>query len=272
MGLWVRALLLLSALAGGAVAAHEDLEIQIARLSRQIELEPGRAILHFRRGELHRMHEDWKAARADLERAASCDPEMAVVDLALGRLANQSGDPGRAKASLDRFLAREPGHGEALIERARARARLGDRAGAVEDYSLGLTRLEEPRPENFIERSEILRSEGRRDEALRGLEEGLRKIGPVLPLQLALIDLELEVGKVDAALARLEDVARTSERQDLWLARRGDILVRAGRAPEAARAFRAALASIEALPSGRRKTKFTQDLESRVRAALETIK
>jgi tetratricopeptide (TPR) repeat protein len=252
-----------------ASPAHEDLEIQISRLSRQIEREPDRAILYFRRGELHRMHEDWKAAREDLQRAAVRDPEMAAVDLALGRVCNQTGDAAGAKAALDRFLALRPEHAEGLIERARARAQLGDRPGAVKDYSSAIDRMEEPWAQNFLERSEVLRSDGRLDEAIRGLEEGLRRIGPALPIQLALIDLELEGGRVDAALARLDAVSAASERKDLWLVRRGEILRGAGRSGEAERAFKAAIAAIESLPAGRRRTRFTQDLELKARAQLE---
>ena len=259
-------LLLLSFLAS---PVHEDFEIQISRLSRQIEREPDRAILYFRRAELHRMHEDWKAAREDLQRAAVRDPEMAAVDLALGRVCNQTGDAAGAKVALDRFLARRPDHAEGLIERARARAQLGDRPGAVKDYTAAIERMEEPWAQNFLERSEVLRSDGRLDEAIRGLEEGLRRIGPALPIQLALLDLELEDGRVDAALARLDAVSAASERKDLWLVRRGEILRRAGRSVEAVRAFKAAIAAIEALPAARRRTKFTQDLELKARAALE---
>jgi tetratricopeptide (TPR) repeat protein len=268
LGIGIRTLLFGAALAASG-AAHEDLLVQIDRISRQIEQEPGRAVLYFRRGELRRMHEDWAAAREDLERAATLDPALAAADLALGRLGNQSGDPRRAKASLDRFLAREPDHGEALIERARARVLLGEGSSAVEDFTRGLRCLEAPRPEHYIERADVLRSQGRLDEALKGLEEGLGRIGAALSLQLALIDLELETSKIDAALARLEEVARSSDRKDLWLARRGDILRQAGRKAEARSAFTAALASIEALPAARRKTRFTKDLELKVLAGLE---
>lgn len=268
LGIGIRTLLLGAALAASA-SAHEDLLVQIERITRQIEAEPDRAILYFRRGELRRMHEDWVAARADLERAAALDPALAAVDLALGRLGNQSGDPRRAKASLDRFLAREPDHGEALIERGRARVLLGERGAAIEDFTRGLRTLEAPRPENYLERADVLRSEGRLDEALKGLEEGLGRVGAALPLQLALLDLELEMSRVDAALARLEGIARASDRKDLWLARRGDILRQAGRKHEARSAYAAALTSIEALPAARRKTRFTQDLEAKVRSGLE---
>lgn len=268
LGIGIRTLLLGAALAASG-AAHEDLLVQIDRLTGQIEKEPGRAILYFRRGELRRMHEDWGAAREDLERAAALDPALAAADLALGRLANRSGDPRRAKASLDRFLAREPDHGEALIERGRARVLLGERSAAVEDFTRGLRTLETPRPENYLERADVLRSEGRLDEALKGLEEGLGRVGSALPLQLALLDLELELSKVDAALARLEEIARASDRKDLWLVRRGEILRQAGRKGEARSAYSAALACIEALPAARRKTRFTKDLELKVQAGLE---
>jgi tetratricopeptide (TPR) repeat protein len=257
-------LLLLSLL-----GAHEDLELQISRITKQIEQEPARAILYFRRAELHRLHEDWPAAREDLARAAARDPELAAVDLALGRVCNLSGDFEAARSALDRFVARRPDHAEARIERARARARLGDRTGAVEDYTAALSRMEEPWAQNYLERSEVLRAGGKLDDAIRGLEEGVRKIGPALPLMLALLDLELETGRMDAALKRLETIAAAAERKDLWLVRRGEILRQAGRDAEARKAFQAAVASIDALPVSRRKTRFTQDLELRARNGLE---
>ena len=262
-------LLVLLPLIGGTASAHEDVLIQIERITLQMRQEPARAVLYFRRGELHRMHQDWTEARQDLERAVELDPALSAAVLALGRLGNQCGDARYAKKYLDRFLAAEPDHGEALMERGRANAQLGDAAQAVDDFNRGLEHLETVRPENFIERADVLRSQRRQEEALRGLEEGVRRLGPALPLQLVLVDLEIEMARIDAALARLDAIARTSERQDLWLVRRGEILRQAGRRGEAHRAFASAIASIEALPDARRRTKFTRDLESTARAGLE---
>lgn len=255
----------------GGVPVHEDLLDQIARLTRQIEQQPDRAALYFRRGELHRIHEDWPAARQDLERARTLDPELTAADLAIGRVHNGAGEFRRAREALDRFLSRRPDHAEGLIERARARAKLGEAAGAVEDYTKAIARMEEPWAENYIERSEALRSDGRIDEAIRGLEEGLRKIGPAVPILLALLDLELEAGRIPAALGRVDALAARSDRKDLWLVRRGEILARAGRTREAEQAYAGALSSIEALPAARRRTKFTRELELRAKAGLEAI-
>jgi tetratricopeptide (TPR) repeat protein len=255
----------------GGVPVHEDLLVQIARLTRQIEQQPDRAALYFRRGELHRLHEDWAAAREDLERARALDGELTAADLALGRACNGAGDFRGAREALDRFLSRRPDHAEGLIERARARARLGDPSGGVEDYTKAISRMEEPWAANYIERSELLRSAGRIDEGIRGLEEGLRKVGPAVPILLALLDLELEAGRIDAALGRVDAIAASADRKDLWRVRRGEILAQAGRTREAEQAYALAVASIEALPAARRRTKFTRDLERRAKAGLEEM-
>jgi len=259
------------AVACGVVPVHEDLLDQIARLTRQIGQQSDRAALYFRRGELHRLHEDWAAAREDLERARALDPELTAADLAIGRACNGAGEFRRAREALDRFLSRRPDHAEGLIERARARARLGEKAGAAEDYTKAISLMEEPWAANYIERSELLRSDGRIDEAIRGLEAGLRKIGPAVPILLALLDLELEAGRIEAALGRVDAVAASSDRQDLWMVRRGEIYARAGRTREARQAYAGALASIEALPAARRRTKFTLELERRAKAGLEAM-
>jgi len=74
---------------------------------------------------------------------------------------------------------------------------------------------------------------------------------------------------VDPALARLTAITATSDRKDLWLVRRGEILRQAFRRAEAHRAFGEAIAAIEALPVSRRRTKFTRDLELKARAGWE---
>ena len=253
--------------------AHEGLDLQIARATKEIEARPDDAELYLQRGELHRLHEDWAAAKADYDRAEKLDPKMAGVDLARGRLWLSAGDAKEAKKCLDRFLAREPGSAPGLIERGRSLVRLGRRLEGVEDYTRALAGADRHKPEWYLERAEALRAEGptRLEEAVRGLDEGIRKLGPVVSLRLLAIDLDLESKRYDAALSRVEEIARQAERKDPWLVRRGEILRQAGRNPDAREAFLAALASIEALPPSRRAAKYTQELETKARAALEVI-
>jgi len=122
----------------------------------------------------------------------------------------------------------------------------------------------------YIERAQTLAAAGIefRDEALRGLDEGMEKLGPLITLQLAALDLELAQKRYDRALARLERIAAGSPRKETWLARRGEIMEQAGRKTEAHESYAAALAAIETLPPHRRRVKATTEMETRLRAAL----
>lgn len=247
------------------LCGHGDLDDQIAEATRRIERSPRDASLWLRRGELHRFHEDWSAALADLRRAAEIDPAMEVVDLAIAKTWLKAGDAAKAREALDRFLGRQPGHADALSERGRALASLGLRKEAEADFTRAIGLLAEPRPENYLERARVQPA----DRALAGIEEGLRRLGSVVTLELAALDLELEARNFDAALARLARLAEASPRKETWLARRGEILREAGRPGEAREAFAAALAAIETLPAVRRGAKSVVELEKRVRGALE---
>src|SRR5439155_1154328 len=148
---------------------------------------------------------EWDAAYADYDRALALAPDLAVIDLARGRLFLDSGWPLSARAVLDRFLSRQPHYAEALILRARALTRLNLRLAAAQDYGRAIEFSPEPGPDLFIERAQVLAAEGNDSfpSALQGLDEGIRKLGPLVTLQLFAIDVELKQKNIDGALARL---------------------------------------------------------------------
>ena len=98
------------------------------------------------------------------------------------------------------------------------------------------------------------------EEAIRSLDEGIARIGSVVTLHLRALALEESLGRIDAAAARLEQLAAESERRESWLKRRGDLFARAGRAVEARAAYSAALAAIDSLPEWLRAAADTQKL------------
>ena len=248
--------------------AHEGLHEQIAAVTAQIKREPKNASLYLKRGALHRLHRDWDLAFADFRRAEQLNPRLDEVKLGRGRAYFEAEKPQQARVWLDRFLAASPNHVDALITRARVLVKLNLPIPAATDYSLAIAQLAKPKPEYYIERAEALVAGGRDDEALVGIDEGIKRLGSIVTLQLFAIDLELSRRSYDAALSRLQQISAQSPRKEGWLARRGDILLLAGRGDEAREAFKAALAAIEALPPYHRTKKATVELERRVRAAL----
>ena len=269
MRLGITCLLLLLA-APWPARAHADLLLQIEEATRRIEREPQNGELYLRRGELHRAHQDWDAAEADYDRARSLDGQLAVVDLARGKMYLEAGWPLSALVALDRFVAGHTNHSDALVTRARTLVKLGRYGEATRDYNQSIAHAARPQPEIYLERSQALMAGGEAhlEEALQGLKEGMRKLGPLVTLQLFAIDVELKQKRVDAALSRLDRVAAQSPRKETWLARRGEILQQAGRAKEASEAYQAALRAMAALPPSRRQVPAIAELEKRVRQSL----
>jgi tetratricopeptide (TPR) repeat protein len=253
------------------VAAHTDIHEQIVAVTERIQQDPNNAALYLKRGELHRSHQDWDAALADYERAIQIDPDLSVVDLARGNLWLEAGQPKLAKIALDRFLAKQPTHAKALATRARALAQLGQGIAAAKDFTQAIGQSLNPAPEYYLERAQALASVGEEyiDQALQGLDEGITKLGPLVTLQLLAIDLELKKKRYDAALARLEEVAAQSQRKEMWLIRRGEIMEQAGRGREAYEAYAQALVAIESLPARHRQIKAMVEQEARLRAILK---
>ena len=248
--------------------AHEGLHEQIAAITAKIKRDPKNASLYLQRGELHRLHRDWSRAATDYDRAARLQPGLTIVDLARGKMLFESGRFQRSKLVLDRFLRQQPNHFEGLTTRARVLAKLGSTAAAVNDFTRAIA--QSPDPELYLERAETISRKGTHiAEALRGLDEGINRLGPIVTLQLPAIELELRRQNYERALSRLDLIAAQSERKETWLVRRGEILKLAGRDEEARAAFNAALIAIESLPPARRQSKAVTALQARARSALK---
>jgi tetratricopeptide (TPR) repeat protein len=253
--------------------AHGDLHGQIESVSVQIEKDPQNADLYLRRGELHRLHSDFPKAAADFDKAAALRPDWPQAEIAKSRLALTTGNFEAAVSGMDRLLPKHPEYPEGWLIRARARTRLGNHAGAATDYSEIVKRVDRPEPDIFLERAAALTAAGSDhfEDALRGLEEGLTKLGPVITLDLAALDLELKLERTEEALRRIDRLAAGSKRQETWLNRRGEILAQVGRTDEARAAFGKALEAIAALPQHIQTTQATTELRKGITASIAKL-
>ncbi len=246
-------------LLGAPVQGHDGLREQITALTAQMTRQPSRADLYLRRGDLHRAAGDLADARADLDHAATLDATQPGLPLAWARLQLDERRPSDAVASATRALAAQPSNTAALRLRAQAYVQLHQREQAVAD----LTRVIElaPVPDTVLERARLLEEEpADLDEALAGIEDGLRRIGPVVTLQLEAIDLERRLRRFDAALRRIDAVTAQAPRKEAWLARRGALLEDAHRTTDALAAYRSALDAVNTLPPHARTTRATSAL------------
>lgn len=254
--------------------AHADLIVQLEEMTKLLQKDPRNIELYFRRGELHRVHQDWPAAQADFDRILALDPGNKEVDYSMGRLMADSGWPVTALGHLDRFIVNHPKHAEARSTRARLLTHLGMRIAGADDFSAAIQLSAEPGPELFIEQAQTLSSLSPEyvSKAVQTLDDGIKRIGPLVTLQLLAIDLELKRTNFNAALERVDSVAQRSPRKETWLARRAEILEKAGRPAEARQAYEAALSALNTLPPVRRNVPAMAQLEKRIRGQIEALK
>lgn len=251
--------------------AHGSLEEQIASVTKEIVAHPDDASLYVRRGELHRYDGHTRAALADFEQALRLDPSIAEAHLGRGRTLLAANRPRAAQQALREFVRLRPSDPEGHIALARSFQKLARPGDASEEYSRAIALLPRPGPDVFVERARALAAAGRVAEAVHSVDDGLAKLGPIIALQTVAIDLEVRRKNWDAALARLDRAAAPFARRETWLARRGEILVAAGRPQDARAAFAAALASIDSLPERLKRTRAVSRLEENVRRSVAAL-
>jgi len=255
------------ALSPFSARAHGDFQARVAAASARIEAQPS-VDDYVARSALLRRHGDLSAALADLERAERLDPTRVDVGLHRGRLALAAGHPEQAVEPLERLLAETPNHPEANLALARVLARLGRSRAAADHYTRAIENTPVAIPARYLERADALLAAGEPATALDGLDEGLERLGPIIALATRAIEIERAQGRVDAALARLDQLASLASRQETWLVRRAEILEEAGRHGEARVAWAAALTEIGRLPKRARETRAITQLEAHARDGL----
>jgi predicted Zn-dependent protease len=226
--------------------AHEESTARMAELDTLIAAMPDQPILRVRRADFHTEHGAWAAAEADLREATRLDHRLPELAPSLARFHFGTGRFGEARRQLDRALDAQPNNAELLVLRARATSRLGDPQTARFDYDRAIALISSPPPELFLERAALPLPA---DRLLTGIDEGLATVGPVIALLERALQLELELGRFDAALARIDAMTASMENKAPWIRRRGDILLAAGREEEARDAYAAALAELHRLPA-----------------------
>jgi tetratricopeptide (TPR) repeat protein len=210
----------------------------------------------------------WREAMADLEMAARLDAQNPQYDLRRADLAFSAGDFVRALDFIELYLLRHDYSTEAGLIQARAYVALGQVQRAADSYRAALDNLagfdSRPMPEWYIEFADTLMLDGKAQDALQVLQQGIDRLGALSVFLVKAAELEVELGLYDSALARIDQLLNQAQRKDLWLARRADILSRAGREDEARETYGQAYAALKNLPARLQNLPVSRELADRL--------
>ncbi len=237
---------------GVAAHAHQSLDELERALGEEATKRPDDPAVYVDRGKLMLQAKRFDEALVAFEHAAEHGADPDVVAGARGRVFLEAGWPRMATVEFDRVLARRPDAYGVLYDRGEAWLALGDPDRAARDFGAAIAGMRSPRPEQVFAYRDALLAAGRRADAVGALDAGIARLGPVAALELAAVDLEVELERWDAALRRLDRLLAKTPAQPAWAARRGEILQKAGREADAQRAYVSALAMIDARPADRR--------------------
>lgn len=251
-------------------AAHGPGQHEILEITEQLAAGGDRAELYAKRSRIYQNNEMWEQAMSDLEMAARMDPQNERYDLESAGLLYSAGDYLRALDFIELYLLRHDNSTEAALIQARSYRALGQIPQAVNSYQAALDALPgfegRPMPEWYIEFADTLLLDGKTDDALQILQQGIEQLGELGVFQVKAAGLEVELGLYDSALARIDQLLNQAQRKDLWLARRADILSRAGREDEARQTYGQAYASLKNLPARLQNLPVSRELAERLQA------
>ena len=246
---------------------------KLTELSAEIAKQPANAALLLRRAELHDQRGDFESALADLDLAAALPQGTQPANVAAAELLYRQQQFAAALERLDTALRIDASDPRALRAKGRTLVALRrlEQAAAVQRRLLAA--LPSPEPDDYLELAQSLAAGGRPGKlaGLRVLDTGIGRLGSVVSLQGPAIELELGLRRWDAAIRRVDSLAAASPRKDIWLKRRGEILLQAGRRGPARQAFLAALQALDSLGPDMRQAPGIQQLAAELKQRARSV-
>jgi predicted Zn-dependent protease len=271
------ALFALPFLLPASAPAHPFVDDRLALLDAQIAAEPADYRLRLSRGSLlldeHRAH----AALVDFERALELDSALNVAHLLTSRALLADGQPEPAVAAARRYLTLEPDSARGWRALARALDARSQASGvmppaeAVAAFERSVALAPDPSPDDYLECAALERRGGQIEPALRSLEAGVARLGPLTALLSAALEIERERGAWADALSYAERLAATSPQGERWQLERAHLLRQLGRDDEARVALDQAKATLAGRSAARRASPVFAALAREIESARQEI-
>jgi len=252
-----------------AATAHGPFHERIQALTLELQSKPEDVSLLARRCDIERAHGLWPEAMADLVQLEKLAPADPTNGLRRGVILLGRGQAVEAVPHLRKWVEKHPDGTDERLALAQACMGAKQWTNAIQEFSTVLASSAEARAQVFLDRAQCQQQAG--DSAtniLKGLDEGIARIGPIPQLVRHAAEVELLRGAVEAAVARIGVLAERSERKERWLFEQGELFRRGGRLEDAQRCYSNAIVVLESLPPKFQRSLLSVELRRELEARL----
>ncbi len=218
-------------------------------------------------------NDEWQNALMQLDKADATLRSDSGIDLSVtrARALMIGGKSKEAREVLDGFLVKNPNDGAGLLERARAYQSLKMPAQALADYRIAIEKITKPTANISLEVVDAFCQQGATDEAQTIIENAISAWGNEPPLVQKALDLNLQTGRYEQAFEQADILQKLQPRSEPMLAKKAEILVRAGRHAEARAALNALIQHIDKLPNLERGSLLLTEISQQARLSLSHL-
>lgn len=239
-----------------AVAAgHPDPRHSLEELDSHLAADPCNADLHLAKANIYRGLKLFPEANASVEAAAKLTPQDPRIDFERAHIDLVAGKLPAARSRLETLTRTQPSYAEPWQLLGFMQRDAGETDAGIASSRKYLELALHSAPDDFTELAARLSRRGGpgdREEAVTLLDRAASRFGGLMGIQLMAADLEVEMGRIDPALKRLDALAVRFRPRPEWSIRRGEILLQARRPGEAASAYDGAIALLDTLPPAKR--------------------
>jgi tetratricopeptide (TPR) repeat protein len=250
--------------------AHEPGLEKIKSITAQLAKHGDSPQLYIQRARLFQDEQHWSKAMSDFNKAAELEPGNANINLDRARLTYEAKEYMRALDFIDLYLLQHESSTESLLIKARSFRELQQYKQAIKFFELALSNLpdtdDSPLPEWYVELASLYKITGDKNKALQAYQQGIDRLGPLSVFQVKAIELEVDLELYGSALNRIDQILSQSQRKDIWLARRADIMAQAGLQQDAQQSYQQAYAALQQLPQRLRNLPVTRKLEKKLQS------
>src|SRR6185503_14144050 len=189
--------------------AEDDVQEAIESVNRELAASPRDPSLLIRRSRLYQQKRMFDQAVAHLNEAgrlgAAKELEREKAELFLAAGWYETG-----VEHANNSVTQNPNDPAGYIVRARLNTKLDKIKEAGADYAAAIEKSKEARLELYIEHAQAISTEDGAylDQALATLENGIKRIGSVITLESAALEVELRQRNYDAALSRVDRITQ----------------------------------------------------------------